>query len=116
MPVPTDAGWLQRGATGGSTVTNTNLKELFEMHASDYNNEWEFASDVLGCATLLAARRKQELDIEILSSEGRRSHLRLAEAIKLSAHVEGLLTMFPDEVVQEATHVVEFILKRWDEQ
>jgi hypothetical protein len=113
VPVPVGAWGLQRTTARGSTVTITNLKELFEMLNQDYNNEWDYASDVIGCATLLAARRKCEEDLKILFNKDTVNHARIAEALAMQAHIEGLLSMFPDEVIAEATHVVEFILKRW---
>jgi hypothetical protein len=96
-------------------VTITNLKELFEMLNQDYRDEWDYASDVIGCATLLAARRKSEEELKRLVKSWHPNHDAFGEALAMRAHIESLLSMFPEEVVQEATHVVDFILKRWQE-
>lgn len=85
------------------------------MLGQDYKNEWDYAADVIGCATLLAARRKSEENLKILFNKDVVNHARIGEALAMKAHIESLLSMFPDEVVAEATHVVDFILKRWHE-
>jgi len=85
------------------------------MLEQNYDHEWQYAADVIGCATLLAARRKCEVDLKIIFSKDVIDQDRVAESITMQSHVEVMLEMFPEEVVEEATNVVDFILKRWQE-
>lgn len=84
------------------------------MEDHGYKHDFDRLADILGAATLLASRRKCQLDLEILKKEDPDDFPTIIRILAMQAHAQALIEQFPEDVVAEATHVVEWLLTRME--